>query len=59
MTEICEPRGSFAEGELERWHRRQRRTDPKYLQQLAGGAVGSNNALTEAVGEQRGFWSVV
>jgi hypothetical protein len=59
VAEVCEPRGPFAESELERRHRRQRRTDPKDLQQFAGGPVGSYNACTEAIGKQRRFSSVV
>ena len=58
MAEVRQSRRPFAERELEGRHGCQRRTDPKNLQQFAGGTVGGNDTLTEAVGEQRGFQSV-
>ena len=59
MAEVRQPRGALAQRELERRHRRQRRPDAKDLQQLAGRAVGRDDAVADAVAEQRRLRTVV
>ena len=55
VAEVRQPRRPFAQRELERRHRRQRRPDAKNLQQLACGAIGCDDALAEAIAEQGCF----
>ena len=53
VAEICEPSDAFAQRELERRHGRQRRIDAKDLHSSPVDGVGGNNAVANAVGEQR------
>ena len=55
VAEIGEPRRALAQRELERRHREQLRADPENLQQVARGGVDRDDAVAEAVGEERRF----
>ena len=55
VPEIREPRRALAQGELEGGHGQQLRTHPQDLQQIAGRGVDRDDAVAEAVGEERRF----
>jgi hypothetical protein len=59
MPEVRQSRAAFAQRELERRHGGERRADAKDLQQLAGRAVGRDNAITNTVAEQSGLGTIV
>lgn len=59
MSEVCQAGGALTQSELEGRDRRQLRPQPQDLQQLAGRAVGCDDAFTESVGKERSFRSIV
>ena len=58
VAEVRQARGALAQRKLERGHRGQRRADAQNLQQLAGRAIGRDDAVAEAVGEQGRFRAI-
>ena len=58
VPEVRQPRDPLAQRELERRHRRQRRVDPQQLYVLAGRRVGGEDAVTDAVREDRRFGAI-
>ena len=53
VPEVHQPRGAFAQRELERGDSGQLRTQPQHLQQFARRGISGQHPFAEAVGEER------